>query len=138
MTYKDIADWSEKNVPMAFAEGSFNKWLGLVEAEFLKSGHFLPKEVNELLEKKWLAKNEQLEPVKGEDITPPPPPPEPATIGGKLSNRFDRLPVDTEFSISQITQWTGFNRNTIRRELSEFVAEGTLQRVSRGRYRVAP
>lgn len=138
MTYQDIANWSEKNIPMGFAEGSFSKWLGLVESEFLKSGHFLPKEVNKLLEKKWLAKNEQLEPEKDKDITPPPPPPEPTTIGENLSIRFDRLPEGIEFTPRQLAQWTGFNKNTIRRELQEFVAEGTLQRISKGRYRVAP
>lgn len=138
MTYQDIANWAEKNVPMGQAEGSFSTWLGLIEAEFLNTGHFLPKEVNPLLEKKWLNKNDQLEPRGQEDIAPPPPPPEPQFIGDKLADKFSRLPTDIEFTPKQIAQWTGFNKNTVRRELQEFVADGTLQRIEKGRYRLAP
>lgn len=138
MTYNDIANWAEKNVPMNLAQESYSKWLGNVESEFLNSGHFLPKQVYPLLEKKWLTHNERLEPKGKEDIAPPPPPPEPKTIGGQLNDRFDRLPSNIEFSPKQIAQWTGFNKNTVRRELQEFVAEGKLQRVGIGRYRLAP
>lgn len=138
MTYEDIVNWMENNLPIQFAGDSYAKWIGASEAEFLNAGHFLPKQIYKIAEKKWLKKHDRLEPKGKEDIAPPPPPAEPRTIGGKLSDRFSRLPSGIEFTPTQITQWTGFNKNTVRRELQEFVAEGTLQRIERGRYRLSP
>jgi hypothetical protein len=137
MTYQDIANWAKKNVPMGLAEGSYSKWLGMVESEFLQSGHFIPKKAIPLIEKKWLSVNDQLE-ISGRDIAPPPPPPEPKLIRDDLESRFERLPSDIEFTPKQVSQWTGFNKNTIRREMQEAVERGTLQRISKGRYRLAP
>jgi len=134
MTYQDIADWAEKNVPMGLAGGSFTKWLSMIDNEFLQSGHFLPHtEVDPLLEKRFLKHHEKLEPSEEAPQEPQAPK---GNIGKRLSERFDRLPEGTEFTPKQISQYTGFNRNTVRRELQEFVAEGRLQRVSKGRYRV--
>lgn len=136
MTYDDIINWAQKNLPIEFNGNSYSKWIGRLESEFLNSGHFLPNQIYPLAEKRWLKSHDRLEPKGQEDIAPPPPPPEPKTIGGQLSDRFDRLPSDIEFTPKQIAQWTGFNKNTVRRELQEFVNEGTLQRVAKGRYRL--
>lgn len=133
MTYQDIANWCEKNVPMGQAT-DFNDWLSMCEEEFLNAGHFLPEESIVFIQKKWTKAHPD------ERITPPPPPrpPDDLTISKKLQRRFEKFPQDLQFTPSQLAKFTGTNKNTIRRELQEFVADGTLQRVSRGRYRLAP
>ena len=137
MTYSDIINWGINNLPISWKGDSYSNWISELEREFLNSSHFLPNEIYPLAEKAWLKKHDRLEPKDKEDIAPPPPPEEPKTIGGKLSSRFDRLPADIEFTPKQIANWTGFNKNTVRRELQEFVAEGRLQRIEKGRYRLA-
>ena len=138
MTYSDIVNWGKQNLPISYNGESYSKWIGELEANFLNSNHFLPNEVYQLAEKQWLKDHDALEPKGKEDIAPPPPPPEPKNIRDRLEDRFDRLPSDIEFSPAQISKWTGFNKNTVRRELQEAVERGTLQRVAKGRYRLAP
>jgi hypothetical protein len=139
MTYQDIVNWCERNVPMGQAE-TFSEWLDMCEQEFLNAGHFLPEEVEPLLEKRWNRNH----PTHTEEI------PsrferfeqerdrEQETKGAILERRISKFPQDLEFTPSQISKFTGVNKNTTRRELQELVAEGKLQRVSRGRYRQAP
>lgn len=137
MTYQDIVNWSEQNVPMGLAKGSFSKWLSLIDAEFLNSGHFLPKEVEPMLEKRWLKFHDTKEVAeKGEEEPIKEPEPPRGTIGKQLDARFERLPSGIEFTPKQVASWTGFNKNTVRRELQEFTEQGRLQRTAKGRYRV--
>lgn len=141
MTYKQIAQWSEQNVPMSQAE-NYQDWKNLCEQEFLNSGHFLPEGVYPLLERKWLKYHDTLDigqeagiDLPEKTISPPKPS---GTVRKRLATRIENFPSDLEFSPKQIAQFTGINKNTVRRELSEMIQQGTLQRISRGRYRLAP
>lgn len=141
MTYRDIANWAERNVPMNQAD-NYQEWKDMVEQEFLNAGHFLPQDVYPLLERKWLKSHDSLDVGKEdtgidlpqESITVK----EYETIGANLSKRIDKFPSDLEFTPSQIAKFTGYNKNTVRRELQELVAEGKIQRIAKGRYRLAP
>lgn len=140
MTYQDVANWCEKNVPMGQAE-SVSDWISMCEQEFVNAGHFLPEEVLPLLQKKWSRAHPEERPQIEEsrfDKFEKEREKERITIGQKLERRIDKFPQDFEFSPIQLSKFTGVNKNTTRRELQELVAEGKLQRVSRGRYRQAP
>lgn len=138
MTYADIVNWCENNVPMGQAE-TVSEWLDMCEQEFLNAGHFLPEEVMPMLESRWNKRHPQREPQE-EQFTKFERQQEATheAVHSRLERRIDKFPQDLEFTPSQLSKFTGVNKNTTRRELQEFVAEGKLQRVSRGRYRLAP
>jgi len=136
MTYQDIANWCERNVPMAGLT-NYQEWKNMCEQEFLNAGHFMPEQVYPFLEKKWLKTHESLL-DKEKPIPEPEPIPESVGKQDKLFRRITLFPEDLEFTPKQVASFTGTNYNTTRRVLQELVTEGILQRIARGRYRLAP
>lgn len=142
MTYADIVNWCENNVPMGQAE-TVSEWLDMCEQEFLNAGHFLPEEVMPMLESRWNKRHPTTSSGQEEELSKrmerfDKEGSHNEAIHNRLERRIDKFPQDLEFTPSQLSKFTGVNKNTTRRELQEFVAEGKLQRVSRGRYRLAP
>lgn len=143
MTYEDVANWIERNVPMGQAE-NYEDWFNMAEEEFLNSGHFLPEQTLPLIKKKWDKAHPTTSSGQEEEIASrferfeQQADKQGLTKGELLERRISKFPEDLEFTPKQIAQFTGMNKNTVRRELQEFVEDGTLQRVGKGRYRKAP
>jgi len=141
MTYEEIAQWAVETYKIELYD-SYSDWHEDIEQDFLSQGHFFPSEqVDPLLEREWVKVKDVLEPDKPFPPVPPEPREPPKTVGEEYSRRFEKFPSDATFTPRQLHAFFGsktHNYNTLRRELSEFAQEGTLQRVKRGVYRIAP
>jgi Fic family protein len=131
MTYEDIAKWSIEHIPMGQFD-TYEEWRNEVEQEFINTGHFFPKQVYALIEAEWNKYH------AGKAEFPEPSEEEGKFVRERIAFRIEKFPQDLEFSPKQLANFTGENKNTVRRELQQLVEEGTLQRISRGRYRKAP
>lgn len=135
MSYETIAQWAVDAYPPKMFN-SYSEWHAEVERDFLSSNHFFPSnKVDPLLEKQWLRFHDRLEPEREQEPVEDERP-EARNVGQRISRTLERLPSDTEFTPAQMAKFTGLNKNTVRRELPEFVASGELQRVRRGVYRI--
>lgn len=139
MTYQDIANWCEKNVPMNQAS-SKSEWISMCEQEFLNSGHFLPEESIPFIEKKWELKHpdvkedpqqtriEQFE--QEQERTG-------FTKKELIQKKLISFPADIEFTPLQFSKFAGTNKNTTRREFQQLEREGFLTRTRKGVYKLA-
>lgn len=97
MSYNDIDDWADENIPMDLYN-TFDEWINDIEANFAQHGHHFPDGMRENLRQHWLAEmgEEDLEEPEEsfaepeEFRAPPPPPREPTPEAPIVSYRDQR------------------------------------------------
>lgn len=54
MSYHDIDDWADENIPMDLFD-SFEDWINEIESSFANHGHFFPDGMRDTLRQHWIA-----------------------------------------------------------------------------------